>query len=190
MVDGIWAAVIWVGLTHSHIHTHNGEHDMNNANTQNIATITDTFRTGRDTRWARAHKAECSDLVFRNRFGMLGDYQKHAFYTLSLLNDIATNTSCDRALWVNITYWITRLEDILTGEYYAKEVIQDIKRALDVWHAHSPNRSFSGALGPITEECLAARADLAVYALQLLNYEMGRIDCGTIDRIVRASVGE
>ena len=165
---------------------------MNNDITYNDSSVTiaNTFHSDWSTSWSREHNAECNDLAFRNRFGMLWGYQKPAFCTLSLLHDIATNTACDRALWVNITYWITRLEDLLTGDYFATEVIQDIMRALDVWHAHSQNRSIPGTHGPVTSECIAARSDLAAYALQLLNYEMGRIDCGTVAGIVRASVGQ
>ena len=168
---------------------------MNNTNTTYNVSIADTFRVERDARWAREHNYALDALYAGMVLGkthLLNSFvsTRFSFNVLSLLNDIVLHNSCKRALHLDISDRLDDIKAYLANDYFADEVIQDCKRALDVWHAHSPNRSIPGVNGPVTSECIAARSDLADYALQLLNYEMGRIDCGTVDGIVRASVGQ
>tara|TARA_R100001163_G_scaffold59128_1_gene47764 strand:- start:268 stop:762 length:495 start_codon:yes stop_codon:yes gene_type:complete len=164
---------------------------MNNDITYNgcNTTLANTFHSEWDTNWARNHNhALYSIMTSAAIHTETADYLP--YLVLSLLNDIVHHDSCKRALYLNISDCLAVIHARLENDYFADEVIQDCKRALDVWHAHSPNRSIPGVNGPVTSECIAARSDLADYALQLLNYEMGRIDCGTVDSIVRASVGQ
>ena len=168
---------------------------MNNTHTTYNVSIADTFRTELDTRWGRAHNAALEHLyagVALGKTWLLHTFvsTKLPYHILFLLNDIVLNNSCTRALHVDLSDVLHEIKRYLPNDYFADEVLQDCERALDVWHAHSPNRSIPGVHGPVTSDCLAARSDLADYALQLLNYEMGRIDCGTVDGIVRASVGQ
>lgn len=202
-LDGIWAAVVWLGLTHSHIHTHNGEHDMHNVDTTYTKTIADAFQATAKGRTASQHNAAIEDMVFRQRLGMLGTEKKGAFYTLNLLNHILSNEMCSTDTWDAITHCLDEIRRHL-GSYaeslqswrlaYDEAVLNTCMHDLETWKICSER---SVCHGVPSKACLGARSDLAWSVMLLLRggedrepqIYLGRINPKTIETAIRAAVG-